>query len=74
MSKVFGNLNDIVVDGRILLNWMKVGIYIYSDSTKCPGFLNSSATVHFTITLSVALVRRTVATPSHIDTSHSVAL
>lgn len=53
---------------------MHVGIYIYSDFTKCAGFLNSSATVHFTMTLPVALVINRVATHSYIDTPHSVAL
>ena len=30
MGKVFEILNDLVVDGKILLQWMLVGIYMYN--------------------------------------------
>ena len=74
MGKVFDILNDLVVDGRILLHWMHVGVCIYSDCIKCARFLIRSATVHFTMNPSVGLARDTVATQSHIDTPLSVAL
>jgi hypothetical protein len=39
MGKVYEIVNGLVVGGRILLDWMPVGIDLYSDSTKCAGFL-----------------------------------